>query len=67
MDMQELLLWLQTTIVGINATNLNINNRILDLAEKESKNFEEQKQIFVKLEEYLREISQKLNNIVDNK
>lgn len=67
MDMQELLLWLQTTIVGINATNLNINNRILDLAEKESKNFEEQKQIFVKLEEYLKEISQKLNNIVDNK
>ena len=67
MDMQELLLWLQTTIVGINATNLNINNRILDLAEKESKNFEEQKQIFVKLEEYLREISQKLNNIIDNK
>ena len=67
MDMQELLLWLQTTIVGINATNLNINNRILDLAEKESKNFEEQKQIFIKLEEYLKEISQKLNNIVDNK
>lgn len=67
MDMQELLLWLQTTIVGINATNLNINNRILDLAEKESKNFEEQKQIFIKLEEYLKEISQKLNHIVDNK
>lgn len=67
MDMQELLLWLQTTIVGINATNLNINNKILDLAEKESKNFEEQKQIFIKLEEYLKEISQKLNNIVDNK
>nr|DAI23048.1 MAG TPA: hypothetical protein [Caudoviricetes sp.] len=60
MDIQEFMLWLQTTIIGINASNLDINKRILELAEKDSNNFKE-------LKKYLENISNKLDKLVDEK
>lgn len=64
---QDIMLWLQTTIVGINASNYEINKRILELAEREKDHFNKFQEKISKCETYLGEIAEIVSQIINEK